>query len=617
MRKTAAFFLSLVLASAASGLGQAQPAGDKKHHALSLIGAPKHGPDFTHFDWVNPSAPKGGTVRMWQEGSFDSLNAFSVQGDPAAGTGLIYDALMSTSPDEGSTEYGLIAEWVSFPEDYSSVTFGLRADARFHDGKSITPEDVIFSFEIQKKVNPQVALYYKNVISGEKTGERQVTFKFDVKGNRELPQILGQLQVLPKHFWEGKTANGEPRDLSKSTLEIPLGSGPYRIKDVENGRSVTYERVADYWAKDLPVAKGQWNFGIFRYEYFRERTAAFEGLKSGQIDYWEENTAKEWATAYDFPAVKQGLVKLERIPVKRVAGMQAFGFNVRRPQFQDVRVRRAFNLAFNFEAINETLLYSQYIRTASYFDNSELKATGLPQGRELEFLKQVEKDVPPDVFTKEYRNPVGGSDQQHRRNLAEAAKLLREAGWTLQGTLLRNAAGETLKAEFLLGSPTFERHVLRYIDDLKKIGVDATIRTVDSAQYQRRRRAFDYDITTVGFGQSESPGNEQRFFWGSAAADQEGSRNAIGIKSAAIDKLIDFVVFAKTREELVSATRALDRVLIWSTYAVPLWYYPFERLAYWDKYRQPSKLPSQDPAFERAWWYDEAAAAKLGTARVQ
>ncbi|HXF53646.1 MAG TPA: extracellular solute-binding protein [Hyphomicrobiaceae bacterium] len=589
----------------------------QRHHALSLVEPPRFGPDFKHFDWVNPDAPKGGMVRQWEEGSFDSLNPFSIQGESAAGIGLIYDSLMVGSPDEPSAEYGLVAEWVSFPPDYSSVTFGLREGARFHDGRPITPEDVIFSFEALKKANPQIAHYYRNVVGGKKSGEREVTFTFDVTGNRELPQIMGQLQVLPRHFWEGKTATGEARDVSKSTLEIPLGSGPYRIKEVDRGRSITYERVADWWAKDLPVAKGQWNFDILRYEYYRERTAAFEGFKSGAIDYWEENSAKAWATEYNFPAVKRGQVKLERIPVKRVAPMQAFGFNLRRPQFQDVRVRRAFNLAFNFEAINEQLLYSEYTRTASYFENSELKATGLPKGTELEILKEVQNEVPPEVFSKEYRNSVGGPDAEHRRNLAEAARLLREAGWSLQGPLLRNARGETLKVEFLLNSPTFERHTLRYIDDLKKLGIDASVRIVDSAQYQRRRRSFDYDITTMGFAQSESPGNEQRFFWGSAAADQEGSRNAIGIKNPAIDKLIDRIIFAKDRPELVAATRALDRVLLWNYYVVPLWYYPYERLAYWNKFGRPAKLPSQTSSFERIWWFDKTAADKLAASGSQ
>ena len=597
-------------------------AAAKRHHALSLVGEPKFGADLKAFDWVDPNAPKGGGVRMWSEGSFDNLNSFTIAGEAADQLDLIYDQLMTSSADEATTQYGLIAAWISFPPDYSSVTFGLRKEARFHDGRPITPEDVLYSLEAQKKSNPRMLHYFKNVVSGAKTGDNEVTFTFDAKGNRELPQILGGLTVIPMHYWTAKAENGEPRDLGKSTLDIPLGSGPYRIKEVDRGRSITYQRVADWWAKDLPVAKGQWNLDEIRIDYFRERTAAFEEFKAGKIDFWPENSAKSWATEYDFAAVKAGLVKLERVPSARVAPMQAFAFNLRRPQFADIRVRRAFNLAFNFEAINEQLLYSQYIRTASFFDNSELKSTGLPQGREMEILQEVLKEVPPgsipsEAFMQEYKNPVGGSDTQHRRNLGEASKLLRDSGWTLQGTQLRNAAGQPLKLEILLNSPTFERHALRYIDDLKKLGVDATVRTIDSAQYQRRTRSFDFDVIITVFGQSISPGNEQRMYWSSEAAAMEGSRNVIGIKNPAVDKLVDMVIFAKDRPELIAATKALDRVLLWNAYVVPQWHYPFDRMAYWDKYRHVAKLPSQTPAFDRAWWYDAAAAKELDAKRAQ
>jgi len=373
-----------------------------KHHALSLIGTPKHELDYTHFSWVNPNAPKGGRVRLWTRGTFDSLNQFPVKGNAAVGLGLIYDTLMMQSPDEAGASYGLVAEWVTYPEDYSSATIQLRQGARFHDGKPITPEDVIFSFDAIKKVSPNHAFYYKDVAKVEKTGDRQVTFTFSVKGNRELPNIIGDLQVLPKHFHEAVGANGESRDLSKSTLEIPLGSGPYRIKEVDAGRSISYERVKDWWAKDLPIGKGQWNFDELKFSYFRDRVPAFEAFKSGQIDYWSENSAKDWATAYDFDAVKRGLVKLQKLPTKNVAYMQSFAFNMRRPQFQDPRVRRAFNLAFDFEWANRNLFYDQYTRLSSYFDNSELKSSGLPHGRELEILKEVQAQVPPQVFTADW-----------------------------------------------------------------------------------------------------------------------------------------------------------------------------------------------------------------------
>ncbi|HEU4381590.1 MAG TPA: extracellular solute-binding protein [Hyphomicrobiaceae bacterium] len=615
---------SLLAGTAAAVLlasGCATLASDAKHHALSLVGAPKYAADFKHFDWVNPNAPKGGALRQFAEGSFDSINPFSFKGQKASDLGLLYDALMVDSPDEASTQYCLICEWVSYPADFSSVTFKLRPEARFSDGKPITVEDVIYSLEAQKKANRQAEHYYKNVVKAEKTGDNEVTFTFDTKGNRELPHIVGQLNVLPKHYWEGKDANGTPRDITGTTLEPPVGSGAYRIKDVAPGRAITYERVPDYWAKDLPVMRGQWNFDLISVDYFRERTAGFETFKTGRLDVWNENVAKDWMTAYDFPAVKNGQIKKERYEVDRVAPMQAFVFNMRRPQFQDARVRQAFNLAFDFEHINKQLLYNMYVRTESFFDHSELKASGLPAGRELEILKEVQAEIPSEVFTTEYKNPVNASPEARRANLRKAAHLLDQAGWKRDpkatDTLLRDASGQTLKAEILLGSPTFERHTLTYLSELKLLGIDATLRVVDSAQYQRRRRTYDFDITFAAFGQSESPGNEQRYFWGSAAADQEGGANTIGIKNPAIDKLIDRVIFAKDRAELVAATKALDRVLLWNHYVVPHWHYPYERIVYWDKYRHPDKLPSRAISFERVWWYDDAAAKKLGEARSQ
>ena len=620
------------------------PAANKRHHALSLIGEPKYPAGFTHFNWVNPDAPKGGTLRGFAEGSFDSLNPFTVKGDPAGGIGLVYDSLMASSPDEPSSEYGLVAEWVSYPPDFSSVTFGINPKARFQDGSPITPEDVIFSFDAQKKAHPRMAFYYKNVVKAEKTGDNEVTFTFDVNGNRELPQIVGQLSVLSKKFWEGTGADGQPRDIMKSSLEIPVGSGAYRVKSFDAGRSITYERVKDYWAKDEPVAKGQYNFDEFKLTYFLDRTPAFEEFKSGKLDYWIESTASQWATGYNFPAVQKGLVKKEAIPVKRVAPMQAFVFNQRRKQFQDPRVRRAFALAFNFEEANKKLFYDLYVRVGSYFDNSELANKGLPQGRELELLNEVKDEVPPEVFTTEWKNPVNKTPEDFRNNMREASRLLAEAGWTIQevaieedgscGTfcsimrsvglssppkanVLRNDKGERLDAEFLLESPEFQRIVLPYVQDLQKLGINASIRMVDSAQYKRREDAHDYDIITDNFAQSESPGNEQRDFWGSAAADRNGSRNTAGIRNPAVDKLIDKVVFSKDREELLAATHALDRVLLWNFYVVPQWHYPYERVVYWDVFGRPATLPSQTSALSQVWWYDADKQRALAGARGQ
>jgi microcin C transport system substrate-binding protein len=586
-----------------------------KRHAASLTGTPAYGPDFQHFNWVNPAAPKGGRVRQWALGSFDSLNPFPVKGNPAVGLGLIYDTLMMASPDEASTSYGLVAEWLSYPDDYSSATFKLRAGAHFNDGRPITPADVIFSLGAIKQASPNQALYYKNVTKVEQTGPDQVTFIFDVKGNRELPYIIGQLEILPKHFYESNGANGEPRDLSKATLETPLGSGPYRIKEVDAGRSITYERVRDWWAKDLPASQGQWNFDEITFVYFRDRVPAFEAFKSGQLDYWLESSAKNWATAFDFDAVKRGQVKLDKLPVVTVAPMQAFAFNTRRAQFSDPRVRQAFNLAYDFEWANKNLFYDQYIRVGSYFENSELKATGLPKGRELEILTELKGQVPPEVFTHEWKNPVNATSEDARRHLAEASKLFAAAGWTPKNGVLTNAAGDQLTAEFLLVQPDFERLVLPYKAVLEKLGVKVSVRVIDTSQYQRREDSFDFDIVVANFRQSESPGNEQRDFWGSEAADKEGSHNLIGIKNPAIDRLIDKIILAKDRAELVAATHALDRVLLWNHFVVPQFHAPFERLAMWDMYRRPDKLPSRSPSFLRTWWQDDAAAKRLIEAR--
>ena len=618
--------------------------GQKRHHALSLVGEPKYGPDYKHFDWVNPDAPKGGTLRGFVEGSFDSLNPFTVKGDSAAGIGLIYDSLLASSPDEPSTEYGQVAAWASYPDDFSSVTFGLRPEARWHDGKPITPEDVVFSLEALKKAHPRYAFYYKNVVKAEKTGENEVTFTFDVKGNRELPHIVGQLTVLPKHFWDGKGPDGKPRDITKSTFEIPLGSGPYKIQSFDPGRTITFERVKDYWAKDLPISKGQWNFDKLKYTYFLDRTPGFEEFKSGKLDYWRESIASQWATAFDFPAVTKGWVKKEAIPTEGdPAPMQAFVFNLRRKQFQDPRVRKAFALAFNFEEANKQLFYNLYQRTNSYFDNSELASKGLPKGRELEILDEVREEVPPEVFTTEWKNPVNTRPEDFRNHMREASKLLDQAGWTLQeGTaendscgffcsilrtvglssaptqaVRRNADGEVLTVEFLLDNPAFEKTVLPYIQNLERLGIKASARKVDSAQYKRREDDHDYDIVIGGFGQSSSPGNEQRDYFGSISADKKGTRNIAGIKNPAIDKLIDKVVFATDRAELVAATHALDRVLLWNDYVVPHWNYPYERLATWDIFGRPSVLPKLTASLTQTWWIDPEKKKALDAARGQ
>ena len=604
--------LAILLAGLLSAPAHAEDA-PRHHHALSLIGEPRYPADFKHFDYVNPDAPKGGLVRLSDVGGFDSLNPVLYKGEPAAGLGFAFESLMADSLDEPSTSYGLIAEWASYPEDYSSVTFKLRDEARWHDGKKITPEDVIYSLEVNKAANPRMGLYYKNVSRAEATGENEVTFYFDVKNNRELPMIMGQLTILPKHYWTGKDASGNERDPMKTTLEPPLGSGPYRIKEVKPGRSISFERVADYWGKDLPVNAGQWNYDEIKFEYYRDETVAFESFKAGNLDYWQETSAKNWAIAYDFAAVKNGFVRRQAVPVERTQSMQCFVLNLRRAQFQDRRVRQAFSLAYDFEWANKNLFYDQYARVGSYFEGSELAAPkALPEGRELEILNEVKDGVPPEVFTEIHQNPANDTPDAMRGNLRKAVMLLKEAGWEVKNGVLTNVkTGQPMKVEFLLVSPLFERIVQPYLRNLERLGIRGTIRLVDSAQYTRRLDGFDYDIVVGNFAQSESPGNEQRDFWGSDAADREGSTNLIGVKSPAIDTLIDRVIFAKDRAELVAATRALDRVLLWNEFVVPQWYSPTVRIAYWDRYGQPKVLPGLTPGFLQVWWFDQTLAARL------
>jgi microcin C transport system substrate-binding protein len=584
----------------------------ERHHALSLIGEPKYPADFKHFGYVNPNAPKGGKVRLSAIGSFDSLNPFVLKGVAASGSGLIYDSLMDGSLEEPSTAYGLIAEYVTFPEDFSSATFKLREGARWHDGKPITVDDVIFSLQTLKtKGHPFYGKYYKNVVKAEKSGDREVTFTFDVKGNRELPMIVGELTILPKHYWTGEDKDGKPRDFAKTTLKPPLGSGPYRIKQVKAGRALTMERIKDYWAKDLPVKAGQDNFDEIRFEYYRDATVSFEAFKADRLDYFRETSSKNWATGYDFKAVKNKWIKRELVELKRGQPMQAFVFNTRHKKFKDPRVRRAFSYAFDFEWANKNLFYDQYKRITSYFQNTELASSGLPEGAELEILNEVKDQVPEEVFTKSYTNPVTDGSGSIRKNMREALKLFKAAGWSVKDRKLLNAKGEQMEADFLLVSPQFERIVQPYMRNLERLGIKTSLRVVDVPQYRRRLDIFDFGIIVGNFGQSQSPGNEQRNFWGSASADENGSRNLIGIKNPAIDKLIDKIIFAKDRPELVAATNALDRVLLWSHYVVPQWFAPYARIAHWDRFGHPEKFPSQSVGFPNVWWWNDSAAKKL------
>jgi microcin C transport system substrate-binding protein len=618
---------STLLALAARGLPlpawigavQAQDATQQKNwrHGLSLFGDLKYQPGFTRFDYVNANAPKGGVARQISIGTFDNFNIVvaGVKGALAGSIELLYDTLLVSSLDEVSSEYGLIAESVSYPDDFSSASYRLRPEAKWHDGSPVTPDDVIFSFDAFRKYSPQLAAYYRHVAKVEKTGDREITFTFDAPGNRELPQIVGQLTIMPKAWWEGTDKNGKKRDIGETTLEPPLGGGAYRLKEFSAGRTLVYERVADYWGHTLNVNVGRDNFDQLRFEYFRDTTVALEAFKADTVDWRTENSAKNWATAYDFPAVTEKRVILEEFPITSSGVMQAFAFNIRRAKFQDPRVRLAFNYAFDFEEMNRQIFFGQYSRVASYFQGTELACSGIPAGRELELLNTVRDKVPPEVFTAAYSNPVNGNPEAVRNNLREAIRLLKEAGYEIQNQkLIDTKSGTPFAVEFLADDPNFERVFLFYKPSLDRLGITVSVRTVDDAQYENRLRNWDFDIITNAWGESLSPGNEQRGYWGSQAADQPGSLNLIGIKNPAVDAMIDAVIFAKSRDDLVAATHALDRVLLWNHYVVPQWSYGKVRSARWDRFGRPEQMPKYGAsAFPTVWWWDADKAAKAGT----
>jgi microcin C transport system substrate-binding protein len=571
--------------------------------AIAMHGTPKYGPDFRHFDYVNPNAPVGGSIRLGSIGGFDSLNPFIMRGESAPGLTMTYDTLMVASADEAYTKYCLLCSRVVVPADRSWIIFYMRDDAYFHDGTPITVDDVIFTFEmLRTRGAPFFRSYYRDVTGVERVGDNGVRFTFGVSGNRELPLILGELPILPKHYWEG-------RDFERTTLEPPLGSGPYRIQSLEPGRFIVYERVANYWGAAHPARVGQYNFGSIRYDAYLDANVAFEAFKAGAIDYRVENVARQWATGYDTPAFRNGTLIKEELDHNRNAGMQGFAFNLRRPQFQDARVREALGLAFDYEWTNRNLFFGAYARTESYFQNSELAATGLPEGEELAILRDLQARYPdavPDrVFTTPFRAPVTDGTGDARTNLIRARDLLREAGWDIPDGqfVLRNARGETLRFEILLSSPAFERVTLPYIRNLRRLGVEVTVRTVDSAQYINRMRSFDFDITVAVWGQSPSPGNEQRGYWSSAAATDQGSRNLAGIASPAIDAAIELLITAPDRESLVQRTRALDRLLQWGFYVVPNWHSAVDRVAYWDRFGHPEITPDNGSNL-LTWWVD-------------
>lgn len=566
-------------------------------HGIAMHGDMKYPQDFTHFDYSDPNAPKGGTVTLATYGTFDSFNPDIVKGDATAYVTYTYDTLMVQAMDEPFTVYGLIAERVEYPEDRSWITFHLNPAARFHDGHPITAEDVVFTFNtLIEKGAPFYRAYYADVVKVEALDDHKVKFTARDGKNRELPLVLGQLKVLPKHFWE-------TRDFSQTNLDVPLGSGPYRIKSYDTGKNVVLERVKDYWAQDLNTQKGKYNFDIVNVDYYRDQTVMLEAFKGGRYDYREENQSKRWATEYEGEKFTNGDIIKEEITHQNPTGMQAFVLNTRLEMFKDARVREALDLAFDFEWTNKQLFYGAYNRTESFFSNSELASTGLPSKAELALLEPYREDLPEVIFSREYTSPTTDGSGNNRKNIRAAIKLLKEAGWTFKGTDLVNAeTGKPFRFEILLYSKDFERIVLPYIKNLKKLGIEASARIVDSTNYIRIVRDFEFEMIIGSYGQSSSPGNEQRDYWFSKFADHKGSRNLIGVKDPVVDYLIEKIIGAQSREDLVAACRALDRVLLWSHYVVPQWHINKHRVAYWDKFEQPAMAPLYGDVGFMTWW---------------
>lgn len=574
--------------------------------ALALHGEPALPADFTHLPYLNPAAPKGGSVRLAGFGSFDNLNPFIMKGEAADSLGLMYDSLMYQSEDEPFSQYGLLAQSVDLPADRSWVAFNLRPEAKFSDGKPVTAEDVVFTFNLlTTKGAPFFRTYYADVVDVVAESASRVKFTFKGPGNRELPLVVGQLAVLPKHYWE-------TRDFTATTLEPPVGSGPYLIKELQQGRSIVYERREDYWGKDLPVNKGRYNLGSIRIDYYRDENVMLEAFKAGDVDFRAERVARLWATGYDFPAAKDGRVVKEEIRHENPQGMQGFVFNIRRDVFRDVRVRQALAILMDFEWMNANLFHGQYIRSKSYFSNSELASTSQLSCEERGVLESVKDVIPEHILTTPFELPVTKGDGNIRPQLQQAATLLKEAGYALKdGVMTHTATAKPLAFEFLLVDSAFERIAQPYARALERLGIKVTIRLVDTAQYIERVNNRDYDMISGGFGQSLSPGNEQLGFWGSKSADVPGSPNQIGIKDPVVDALVEKIITAPDRARLVGYTRLLDRVLLHGWYVVPNWHLSAYRVAYWSRFGHPQPHARYSLGWPDSWWIDPAKDAAL------
>jgi microcin C transport system substrate-binding protein len=618
---TLSFKPALTLTAGLLALGLAAPAmaqtpTDVWTNSFTLEGEAKYGLEYTHFDYVNVDAPKGGIVRLGALGGFDTFNPILPKGEGAGGIGLLFETLMTPSADEINTYYVHLAEALKIAPDYGAVTFRMDPDTRWHDGEPLTAEDVVWTYEKLIELDPDRAQYYANITSAEVTAPGEVTFTFDQTGNRELPLILGQLLVLPQHWWEGTDAEGNPRNIAESTLEPPLGSGPYRLADFEAGQSLVFERVEDYWGVDHPTQVGLHNFDEYRIEYFLDLTVQFEAFKGDQFDWWSENEARRWATGYDFPAVADGRVIKELFPQDYADSGVLVGFimNLRRDKFADPKVREALNYAFDFEELSNTRFYGQYERIDSFFFGLPFKSTGLPEGEELEVLESVRDQIPAKVFDTPYLNPVSGDPEKLRENLRTAVNLLAEAGYRLEGTQMLGPDGQPFAFEILLNGATIEPVAQNLVTNLAQIGIAVTIRTVDSPQFINRARSFDYDMIYSGWAQSYSPGNEQRFFFGSSTAGSEGSQNYAGVADPAVDALIEQLIVADDRATQEAVTKALDRVLLAKHFVIPSYTLRSTRAARWDRFSRPENLPEFSSGFPSLWWWDEAKAEKTGGA---
>lgn len=570
-------------------------------HALALHGSPKYAADFTHFDYVNPDAPKGGNLSMAALGTFDSVNPYILRGMAAAGVTLTYSTLLSKSLDEPLTSYGELAESITVPEDRSWVTFKLRDQARWHDGKPVTALDVVWTFNtLMKHGQPFYRSYYAAVDKVTAIDLKTIKFTFKKSGNRELPLIVGDMPVLPKHYW---TQNGN--DFSKTTLKPPLGSGPYKIKTVNPGRRIVLERVEDWWGNDLPIHKGHYNFDTITFDYYRDPGVAFQAFLAGNVDFRQENIAKNWAQGYNHPAVRRGLIQRDEIKHGLPTGIQAFVLNTRRAIFNDPKVREALAYAFDFEWSNKQFAFDSYVRCNSYFSNSELGATMPISDAELALLEPYRDQLPERVFTHVYQPPKTNGSGDIRQNLRRAMQLLREAGWVMEKGVLKNDKGQQFGFEILTDSPTFDRWVLPFVANMRKLGMNVRVREVDSTQYQNRMNEFDFDMAITVIPQSLTPGNEQYGYFGSDTANTKGSQNLMGIKNPVVDDLIDKIIHAATRDELVTTTRAMDRVLAWNFYVIPQWYIDKFRIAYWSKLGHPEENPPYGLPVVETWWVKE------------